>query len=56
MADKLKSFYKLLNDYIEKKDGLKDQDKEKTNLFLVTIYRIIQEALLNSLISLFLPK
>lgn len=27
----------------------KDQDKEKTNLFLVTIYRIIQEALLNSL-------
>lgn len=27
----------------------KDQDKEKINLFLVTIYRIIQEALLNSL-------
>lgn len=37
MADKLKSFYKLLNDYIEKKDGLNDQDKEKYLRALVPI-------------------
>ena len=37
MADKLKSFYKLLNDYIEKKDGLNDKDKEKYLRALVPI-------------------